>query len=245
MKFARARAALPRTPYASVSLVAVTILIAAPQLASAAPGRQGPGPVATVVGPQSPTLDGASLDPHIEGRVSAANSLGGAGVRVRGIVTRAGSGRASVTLQVREVGKHRWLRAVSASVAIDRKFTLVWHGSRPGHYIARLVIRKHGLQSHAGLGSVYVFRRSFASWYGPGLYGGRTACGGRLTATVLGVANKTLPCGTRVTFRLHGRSVTARVIDRGPYVSGRDWDLTPALKRRLHFGSTGVVNTTR
>ena len=60
----------------------------------------------------------------------------------------------------------------------------------------------------------------------------------------MGVANRWLPCGTKVTFRYHGRTVNTRVIDRGPFAHGRDWDLTPALKRKLRFGSTGTVHTT-
>ncbi len=59
------------------------------------------------------------------------------------------------------------------------------------------------------------------------------------------MAHKSLPCGTKVTFRYRGRSVTARVIDRGPYIAGREWDLTEALKRKLRFPSTGTVWTTR
>ncbi len=94
-------------------------------------------------------------------------------------------------------------------------------------------------------GRVTVYRSSFASWYGPGFIGGRTACGGTLSAGELGVANKTLPCGTKVRFYYHGRSVTARVVDRGPYVAGREWDLTPAVKARLGFPSTGEVWSTR
>ena len=94
-------------------------------------------------------------------------------------------------------------------------------------------------------GKVTVYRQSVASWYGPGFIGGRTACGGTLSAGTLGVANRTLPCGTRVRFYYHGRSVTARVVDRGPYVGGREWDLTPAVKARLHFPSTGTVWSTR
>lgn len=94
-------------------------------------------------------------------------------------------------------------------------------------------------------GKVTVYRRTVASWYGPGFMGGRTACGGTLGAGTLGVANKTLPCGTRVTFHYHGHTVTARVVDRGPYVAGREWDLTPAVKARLHFPSTGTVWSTR
>ena len=69
------------------------------------------------------------------------------------------------------------------------------------------------------------------SWYGPGMYGSRTACGVTLTKTVKGVASRTLPCGTKVTFRNpdNGRSITVPVIDRGPYVSGRIWDLSGGL----------------
>jgi hypothetical protein len=94
-------------------------------------------------------------------------------------------------------------------------------------------------------GRVTVYRSSVASWYGPGFIGGHTACGGTLSAGTLGVANKTLPCGTRVTFHYHGHTVTARVVDRGPYVGGREWDLAPAVKARLHFPSTGTVWSTR
>lgn len=74
-----------------------------------------------------------------------------------------------------------------------------------------------------------------ASWYGPGLYGNKLACGGRLHPGTLGVAHKTMPCGTRVRFRYHGRKITVRVIDRGPYVAGRDFDLTAATKTALGF----------
>lgn len=66
------------------------------------------------------------------------------------------------------------------------------------------------------------------SWYGPGFYGQRTACGEVLTETLRGVANRSLPCGTLVSFRnpYDGRVITVPVVDRGPYVAGREWDLT-------------------
>jgi len=59
------------------------------------------------------------------------------------------------------------------------------------------------------------------TWYGPGFYGNRTACGQRYTRYIAGVAHRTLPCGTMVQFRWHGRTAVAPVIDRGPY-GGRD-----------------------
>lgn len=239
----RMRAASPRTPFGMVHIVALAALIAAP-VAHAAPGGTVQG-MSTDAGEPSPSpLQNAAFKPQIQGRVSDRNSLDGDGVHVRGIVTHAGGGPALVKLQVRRAGRHGWMSAGAAHVKDGSKFTLSWHGRRPGRFLARLVVRKNGQRATDRLGAVFVFRRSFASWYGPGFIGGRTACGGRLTESVLGVAHKTLPCGTRVTFHLRGRTVTARVIDRGPFAAGRDWDLTPALRRKLHFGSTGSVNTT-
>jgi rare lipoprotein A (peptidoglycan hydrolase) len=81
------------------------------------------------------------------------------------------------------------------------------------------------------------------SWYGPGFYGKRTACGYAMTQTLIGVAHRTLPCGTRVTFKnpANGRIVTARVVDRGPYVSGRQWDMTAGLCLALDHCYTGSI----
>jgi rare lipoprotein A (peptidoglycan hydrolase) len=61
----------------------------------------------------------------------------------------------------------------------------------------------------------------------------------------MGVAHKTLPCGTMVKLRYHGRSATVPVIDRGPYVAGRDYDLTWALKLKLGFPGVGTVLASR
>jgi hypothetical protein len=80
-----------------------------------------------------------------------------------------------------------------------------------------------------------------ASWYGPGLYGNRTACGQTLRRHTLGVAHKTLPCGTTVKFVYHGHALITHVIDRGPYVRGRAWDLTEAASKVLGFEGVGRV----
>ena len=68
---------------------------------------------------------------------------------------------------------------------------------------------------------------------------GHLACGGRLEAGRVGVAHRTLPCGAQLAFRHDGHTVTVPVIDRGPYVAGRDFDLTPAAAGRL--GVDGVT----
>jgi hypothetical protein len=72
-----------------------------------------------------------------------------------------------------------------------------------------------------------------ASWYGPGFYGNRTACGQRYTPEILGVAHLTLPCGTLLTLTYGSRSVSVAVIDRGPYIAGRTLDLSNATKLAL------------
>ena len=91
------------------------------------------------------------------------------------------------------------------------------------------------------IGRLNVYRRAAVSWYGPGLYGNKLSCGGTLTPGTLGVANKTLPCGSRVTLRHGHRVVRVRVVDRGPYVAGREFDLTAATRDRLRFGGAGSV----
>lgn len=79
------------------------------------------------------------------------------------------------------------------------------------------------------------------SWYGPGFYGQGTACGQTLTRSLLGVAHRSLPCGTLVTFRSGSRVVTVPVVDRGPYVSDRIFDLTVGACRAIGHCYTGSI----
>jgi hypothetical protein len=69
-----------------------------------------------------------------------------------------------------------------------------------------------------------------ASWYGPGFYGNRTACGQTYTPEIMGVAHRTLRCGTLVVLEYRGRTLTVPVIDRGPYIAGRTLDLSNAAR---------------
>jgi hypothetical protein len=81
------------------------------------------------------------------------------------------------------------------------------------------------------------------SWYGPGFFGSGTACGQTFTRTIMGVAHRSLPCGTLVTFRnpANGRQITVPVIDRGPYVAGRTWDMSRGLCAYLDHCFTGSI----
>lgn len=225
-------------------VVAVVVLIAVP-IARAA----GAAPAATV-GDAAANAGGAPISeatrkPQVSARLINSRSTGGAAIRVRVRLKGTGHGKAHVRLAVRPSGARRWRTVTTKNTKADKSFTMAWRGARPGRYMTRVSVRKFGHTDIDRTGRAFIFRRSFASYYGPGLYGGALACGGRLTPGTVGVAHKTLPCGTRVAFKVGRRVVTARVIDRGPYVGGRDWDLTAALKQRLRFGSTGFVYTTR
>jgi hypothetical protein len=68
---------------------------------------------------------------------------------------------------------------------------------------------------------------------GPTAFGRHTACGGVIASETLGIAHPTLPCGARIYITYHGLRVLTAVVDRGPYESGRQFDVTDALARRL------------
>jgi rare lipoprotein A len=85
------------------------------------------------------------------------------------------------------------------------------------------------------------YKPATATWYGPGLYGNRTACGAKLTHRTLGVAHRRLPCGTKVALRYEGHTIVVPVIDRGPYSRGVDYDLTYATARKLGIRQTSRV----
>jgi len=83
-----------------------------------------------------------------------------------------------------------------------------------------------------------------ATWFGPGFFGKKTACGQTLTPLVVGVANRTLPCGTLVRVAYRGRSLTVPVLDRGPYSHiGADWDLTAGAAEALGITETVRIQT--
>lgn len=83
-------------------------------------------------------------------------------------------------------------------------------------------------------------RPAFASWYGPGLFGNPLGCGGTLRPWTRGVAHKTLGCGTEVRV-CATRCRTTRVVDRGPYVAGREFDLTQAFAGAVGFAGVGRI----
>jgi rare lipoprotein A len=174
---------------------------------------------------------------HISLHLNRHTVLSGQGLVVRGRVRPGGAHRVKVVFR----SPHG--ATVGAITNRNGAFSLAWN---PGH-IGAYKVRVYGIHDQRITGSVSVprhltaYRQAAASYYGPGLYGGALACGGTLQPGTLGVANKTLPCGARVKLLYQGRSVTVPVVDRGPYVAGRDFDLTEATKARLGFPGLGVL----
>jgi rare lipoprotein A (peptidoglycan hydrolase) len=224
--------------------VATLVLIAVP-IARAATIEDPATSQGGAAAQEAPIATEATRRPKIAGRIVSARSVNGSGIVVRAKLTGVGKGKSHVRLSVRASGSKKWRVVTSDNVRGGKKFNLKWRGGSPGRYMTRVSVRKFGRSASDRTGRAFVFRKSYASYYGPGLYGGGLACGGTLSPGTIGVAHKTLPCGTKVTFKVGSRLVTARVIDRGPYIGGRDWDLTTALRNKLRFGDVGTVYATR
>ena len=82
-----------------------------------------------------------------------------------------------------------------------------------------------------------------ASWYGPRFHGKTTANGEIYNQMALTAAHKYLPFGTllHVTNLKNGRSIIVRINDRGPYIEGRDLDLSKGTAKSLGILHKGVV----
>jgi len=134
-------------------------------------------------------------------------------------------------------------RTIARPSVIDGFFSTKF---RPGHVGLRaLRVRFPGDGTNAAAAerdSIRIYDPDLATWYGPGLYGNSTACGKTLGRDTLGVAHRSLPCGTKVSLLYQGRTITVPVIDRGPY-SDAEWDLTAETAERLRFEGTDTVGT--
>jgi rare lipoprotein A len=162
---------------------------------------------------------------------------------VNGSVPRADAGH-PVWLEIRK-GKGSWVAVVSAAAAPDGSFAISWRANRTGQLRLRVVssgVASASTVTATPVVTLSVYRQVLASWYGPGFYGNRTACGETLTGNIVGIADRTLPCGTPVTLRYKGQTLTAPVIDRGPYANGATIDLTHAAARELGMTETVSVD---
>ena len=219
-------------------------------VASGPPGSGGAG-----TGPGSP---GSSQNPPVPvtaGNVPVTASSDGititseasafirGGVSVRGAVPASDAGDVVEIDQLSSAATATWVPVADATAQPGGSFTASWHPKRAGQMTIRAVINGSQASSAAAAPtlSVTVYRRSTATLYGPGFWGQRTACGKILRRNTIGVANRTLPCGTLVQLYYKGNVITVPVIDRGPYAHGANWDLTMATGRAIGALTTVVI----
>jgi rare lipoprotein A (peptidoglycan hydrolase) len=106
---------------------------------------------------------------------------------------------------------------------------------------ALALARRDAGGSHEKLPKAVSFYTTRAAPYRPTADHSRTACGEPFTSKTLGVAHPELPCGVKIYIRFHGKEVLTQVVDRGPYVPGREFDITKALADRLGLHGTQTI----
>jgi rare lipoprotein A len=166
------------------------------------------------------------------------------GLSFSGITSPSAAGE---TIEIDRLGHEtnwQWAATVTATVASDGSFSAVWPTNHIGRFSIRALISQPASANAASTAptvTVTVYRQAIATQYGPGFYGQRTACGNRLGPNTIGVASRTLKCGTKVAVYYGGRTMVVPVIDRGPYANGADWDLTEATARALGIAGTARI----
>ena len=217
--------------------IAMTLLIAALNAASATANGGTAAPVAASTAPATPIASKARTRTVLGVLSRRTQVRAGRTARIAGRVRPAISGRL-VVLQRR--AHRRWVTIDRTRTRAHGRFTLRYRT----HEAISAALRLRVAGSHRatgrtrGVGRLEAFRPALASWYGEGQ---ALACGGHMTPGMMGVANKSLPCGTKVTIRYRGRQVRVAVVDRGPYSGAREFDLGPGVRSALHFDGVGTV----
>jgi len=202
---------------------------------------QTPPTGGTPAPPPSPTTVVASNGEV--GIVTRADALLRRMTRFRGTVNTAYAGR-TIGIELFDALAGAWVPVATATVGPDGSYLARWRADRIGVLRIRAVVEAPGQASAASASpevAVTVYRQALATWYGPGFYGRRTACGEKMTHDLLGVAHKRLPCGTPVAISYKGRRVTVPVVDRGPFAHGASYDLTVATAQALAFTVTDRI----
>lgn len=217
----------------------VAAAFAAPVAAADPPSTGG------TVAPTSPATQGVITATGAQ--VTLAARAGSMHRRITQFRGSAPAGR-EIAVERLDAATGTWAVLARATAAADGTYTAGWRTSGLGAHRVRTVLESDGGASAAASApelGITVHRPALATWYGPGFYGRRTACGRRMSPVLQGVAHKTLPCGTKVSLLYHGRRLTVPVVDRGPYAAGKEWDLTAATATALRFTHTDRVGVVR
>jgi rare lipoprotein A (peptidoglycan hydrolase) len=169
-------------------------------------------------------------------------------VDISGTVAGAAAGEAVMVQRLLRSGT--WETIATTTARAGGGFETKWRANHIGRHTLRAVTASAARATAVAAtaqttGRVTVYRPSLATWFGPGFYGRKTACGQTLTKRTLGVAHRTLPCGSQVELYFKGRTVTVPVVDRGPFADGKTWDLTKATADALGFGETARIGAVR
>lgn len=169
-------------------------------------------------------------------------------LRVQGTMAHGEAGR---PVLIERQGKDgTWTRTAAATTGRGGAFSATWKTDHIGRFPLRAIPSPAAEVTAAstaatGITPVTVYRQGMATYYGPGFFGRRTACGQVLRRATLGVAHRTLPCGTQVDLYYKGHTITVPVIDRGPFRAGTTWDLTSATAQALGFTGTARIGALR
>jgi rare lipoprotein A (peptidoglycan hydrolase) len=208
---------------------------------------------------QAEAPSGGTAAPETTGGVAAAtdgsfslvarsHALLGRTARFRGSVPAEKAGR-TVTVERYSERAAQWIATATTTVRSDGRFVARWRTDSVGRFRVRAFVDAPAEGATASSASpeiaVTVYEPAVATWYGPGFYGNRTACGQTLTRSLLGVAHRSLPCGAKVAVFYNGASIVVPVVDRGPFRPGTTWDLTSASANALGFTVTDTLGAVR
>jgi rare lipoprotein A len=225
------------------------LLLCAAVAAFAAPATAAGDPPSTggVQAPPTPATEGvvSAHGPQVSLTTRAGTMLRRV-ARFQGRAPASDAGR-TVAIERLDETTQAWTVIASASIAADGAYVARWRTNRVGEHRVRAVLVSGGAVAAAATPdlAITVHRPAVATWYGPGFYGRRTACGLPMSRSLLGVAHRRLPCGTPVALLYRGRRITVPVVDRGPFRHRTTWDLTAATARALGFEYTDRVGAIR
>jgi rare lipoprotein A len=228
------------TRRAKATMLALLCLGPPGALAPAAAAQSG----GTVAGGSDGGDDDRGASASYPGLRAGSGALRGRAQAVSGVLDGVPAGRL-VEIQL-GAGDAQWVTVARTQTTGTGTFAATWRAERTGRFTLRALVSRGsraGASRTALTAPVTVYDAAVATLFGPGLFGRRTACGTRLGPETVGLAHRTLPCGTRVEVYFGGRRVVTAVIDRGPFVAGVTWDLTSATAARLGFPGRGYVGT--
>jgi len=238
----------PLRPGSSVAAVAAILLASGGTPARASSGGTS-APGGDLIGstsvadrlPSGGGLDGMSLKPETL-LAPAGGAIVGWPATIRGRL-RVRDRNRPVLLEYFDA-KRGWMIAAEGRTDARGAFAVVLRPSHIGRFMFRATTGRGASAATTSATSpapIEIYRRVLATIFGAGDYGSRTACGQALTPQLLGVAHRTLPCGTLVDIAYGNQTITVPVVDRGPFVGGVSYDLTTATAAALGINETAQI----